>query len=633
MLLRPTNRANTAPPTLQTVVYSSYVCKVLTASLLGALLLSPVATVYGNEGNTASSSSATIDLSEEVNDEESVADTTADDKKVSESETDADTEKEATDTTNSDDTSETDTATSSDEDVDSTEATTDVDQASSSIADVPDTGASSSTTTPNVAASSTDTAAPTVAGTSTIATSSSDVEDVVATSSDNASSTQTDTDTTNASTTEDLVASSSNSTLDTGVVSTTATSSSETEPATQEDLDSSNGESETTAPETKDEAKSTAESEPVGTTSPNEVASSSEAEAAGTGKESQLQYVNDGNRYQFSEQECVEVENGTYYCQTTDSADHSAAATQPIVESRLDTNGYPNIYLNAENTTLQITDNQYEDEAPHYDPVSDSVVWQQKRDGVYQIAAYDIDTEETSLLTDSAQNNMQAVRSGEVTVWQRWLNGAWQVMLHEGTTVQQISFNTHHNIAPYVRGEYVIWNVVSGHDNKKVAVYEIATGNLEYIDDPEGGQVTNPRFVLMYDTTFANGDVVTKGFDPETGNLVPLGAEPAAPTPNIPSSDPVGETRALLNTKSNNEEEDDMPTVTRDTATSSNATSSSSETVHTLNLSSGTSTASSSAELSEFDLPIAPHSTTTPTSTDTNSHSSSSASSTQSNNS
>ncbi|MCB9815614.1 hypothetical protein H6785_03505, partial [Candidatus Nomurabacteria bacterium] len=65
-----------------------------------------------------------------------------------------------------------------------------------------------------------------------------------------------------------------------------------------------------------------------------------------------------------------------------------------------------------------------------------------------------------------------------------------------------------------------------------------------------GGVITNPRFVLVYDTNFENGDVVTQGFDPTTGLSAPIAAKPAEDPVDIPDTDSTGETRALIQNKS-----------------------------------------------------------------------------------
>jgi hypothetical protein len=84
--------------------------------------------------------------------------------------------------------------------------------------------------------------------------------------------------------------------------------------------------------------------------------------------------------------------------------------------------------------------------------------------------------------------------------------------------------------------------------------------------------------VLVYDAKFDNGDVETRGYDIDSGEIVPLSATPgASPIPtSIPDPDSTGEERALvtsvmsIKTKTNEEDEGDGDDLF--TATSSNDT-------------------------------------------------------------
>jgi len=366
------------------------------------------------------------------------------------------------------------------------------------------------------------------------------------------------------------------------------------------------------------------------------VAVSEEEEIATTTpiSEKDVTYTNDTNRYQFSKQACVTVAAGGFYCVQNDTLDNQVPPEDQVAYAVLRADGFSDIYVRQASGEQQITDNNYDDTAPHYDPASETVVWHRNIDDIYQIVSYSLTTGKESIVTKGLTNNMQPVRSGEVTVWQRWVDGVWQVMLQNGTAKpKQISSGVVHNIAPYVNHGYVIWSVVSGETEKRVAVYDIAGDTVSYIDDAAGGQVTNPRFVLMYDTEYSNGDTVTKGFDPQTGKVVPLGASPSPALPDIPKPDPLGETRALLHGKSNNEEDDSGTAVTGGPNPNPDGTGSSTpvgvteDTAATTTLDlrpAATSTVANTATtttdsmvLTEYDLPVTPFATTTATNTAT----------------
>jgi len=165
---------------------------------------------------------------------------------------------------------------------------------------------------------------------------------------------------------------------------------------------------------------------------------------------------------------------------------------------------------------------------------------------------------------------MEPHRFGSYTVWQSWIDGHWQIVFFDGKSARVISTSAGQNIAPQVEGDYVIWNVTDG-VLPKVAVYEIASGLVSLIDDEEGARVYNPRFVLVYDTKFDNGDVITKGYDAETGSVIPLTAAAPVMPKKLPESDQTGETRALLQSKSTSR---DDTTEELDTSESANATTS-----------------------------------------------------------
>jgi hypothetical protein len=272
-----------------------------------------------------------------------------------------------------------------------------------------------------------------------------------------------------------------------------------------------------------------------------------------------LTTTDNSNRYQFGTNECVSVGNGSYYCNTVPVTD-VVVDGEDAVYAAVTASGYHEIFLRSNGKVIQVTDNQFDDLGPTYDPISHTISWHRMVDGRYQIITHNIKSNRETQLTDSAENNMQPVRAGETIVWQRWIDEHWQIMLSNGDEEIQLTDNDRHNVAPHINGGYVIWNTTSLSGERQIAVYEIATGLISFINDDEGGYITNPRFVLVYDTTFDNGDVVTKGYDPETGDVTPLNKFPRIPTPDIPSPDPMGEARALLKNKQSSGREDLLET-------------------------------------------------------------------------
>lgn len=253
--------------------------------------------------------------------------------------------------------------------------------------------------------------------------------------------------------------------------------------------------------------------------------------------------INDDNFYQFSKQSCVAVGAGAYHCTNKEASD---VDTQSVVYSGPGADGSLEIYLKTTRGNVkQITDNNYDDSSPHYDPESMRVVYQRLIDGRYQVVLFDIMEEKETQLTFSKTNNMEPKVSDAGIVWQAWDGNDWEIMLFDGSYTEQLTENSVEDVAPVIQDGYVLWNVLGG-DEQQARVYSLDTKETTSIQGYEGGSIINPRFVLVYDTEYENGDVVTQSFDPSTGLSEPIAAKPASDPVNIPDTDPTGEIRALI---------------------------------------------------------------------------------------
>lgn len=265
--------------------------------------------------------------------------------------------------------------------------------------------------------------------------------------------------------------------------------------------------------------------------------------------------VTDENFYQFSRQSCVAVGDGTYHCSLNTAP---GVDTTSVVYAERDVDGDMEIYLRTANGTVeQITDNELDDTSPHLDIESLQLVWQRLIDDRYQVILYDIEDNEELQLTFSRTNNMEPKISEDGIVWQAWDNNDWEIMHFDGKFTDQLTDNTAQDVAPVIEDGYVLWSVL-GNDTQEAMVYALSTGQTMTISDHGGGSIINPRFVLVYDTKFDNGDIVTQGFDPATGLSAPIAAKPAPQPIDIPSSDPTGEIRALIQNKSAQKEKNDL---------------------------------------------------------------------------
>ena len=277
------------------------------------------------------------------------------------------------------------------------------------------------------------------------------------------------------------------------------------------------------------------------------------------------------NFYQFNRQSCVAIGDGTYHCTVNAQPGIDSNA---VVYAELGENSNMEIFLKtSKGEVKQLTDNSFDDTSPSYDAETLQIVWQRLVDDRYQIVLYDIEEDEEKQLTFSRTNNMEPKVSEAGIVWQAWDGHDWEIMYFDGQYTDQLTDNLTQDVAPAIDDGYILWSVL-GNSEQEAKVYSIASGETLNINGYEGGVIANPRFVLVYDTMFDNGDVITQGFDPTTGLSAPIAARPAEDPVDIPDTDSTGETRALIQNKSSQKDEYDPDNLNNDTGSStSNGTS------------------------------------------------------------
>lgn len=258
---------------------------------------------------------------------------------------------------------------------------------------------------------------------------------------------------------------------------------------------------------------------------------------------------------QFNKSDCVTVENGSFYCQT--KVEQEAQGTDGMY-SLQDKDGDLEIFVQKNGELTQITFNTVDDAAPYFDSKSNTIVWHRLIDDRYQIMSYDLDTGSESQLTSENVNNMEPSRFGSYTVWQRWNATNWDIVLYDGTEIKYLTDNSFHDIAPNIKGDLVMWNRISADGTQTIELYDINTKEFTTISDTEGGALSNPRMVLVYETEFANGDVVTKGYDIDTGEITPLATTPVELPDELPNPDSTGETRAMVQPKNPTKEDSEL---------------------------------------------------------------------------
>ena len=254
--------------------------------------------------------------------------------------------------------------------------------------------------------------------------------------------------------------------------------------------------------------------------------------------------TNDDNRFSFAKSECTVAGEGTFYCARKNIVNKEVSNTDRVF-SALDETGDKEIYIEKDGYITQITDNMYEDDAPQYDALSNSIVWQRLIEGRYQIISYDVETSKEVQITSDRYNNMEPQRSGDAIVWQGWIGNDWEIFLLEYDELTMITDNTVQDITPSISSDYIVWQSFES-DTWKMKVYDVRTKSLETIEDANGGSIENPRFVLVYDSKLDSGDVETRGYDLKSGEVIPLTAQPVPVPSEIPDPDQTGEKRALV---------------------------------------------------------------------------------------
>lgn len=248
--------------------------------------------------------------------------------------------------------------------------------------------------------------------------------------------------------------------------------------------------------------------------------------------------------FSFASSECTQLATGSFYCQKPQKN-----VLQDALFSAPDADGDTEIFLVRDGVQFQITDNRVDDAAPYFDQNSNSIVWHRLINDRYQIISYDVTEQEERQLTQTSSNNMEPTRQGEYTVWQRWVDGGWNIILFDGQKETQITRTTSHNVAPYIHGSLIVWNRQNAGGDKTIEMYDMVSRTYVSVDDPDGMSVSNPRMVFVYDSLHPNGDIVTKGYDVLARKFIDLDTLPRELPDEIPDSDSTGETRALIQSK------------------------------------------------------------------------------------
>jgi hypothetical protein len=281
----------------------------------------------------------------------------------------------------------------------------------------------------------------------------------------------------------------------------------------------------------------------------------------------------------FDKNNCVSVEDGSFYCKKADT-DVSINSADDGLYSFPDAGGDLEIYLKKNGELSQLTSNEVDDAAPYFDSISNTIVWHKQINERFQIVSLDLENMQEIQITADAENNMEPTRAGKYTVWQHWNQNNWDIVLYDGVEITYLSKSFEHDMAPKVRGSLVMWNKLTDSGHQTIELYDLLTKEFTTINDAEGGALSNPRMVLVYESAFENGDVVTKGYDVLTGEITPLSTKAADLPEDIPSPDDTGEHRALIQLKNGTKDDSETADIfPQDVGGGVSATSSTSTTL------------------------------------------------------
>jgi len=253
----------------------------------------------------------------------------------------------------------------------------------------------------------------------------------------------------------------------------------------------------------------------------------------------------------FDRTRCIEVAGGNFYCQDSVSAEISSRPDG--VYAYPDKDGDLEIYIQRNNVLTQITHNTVDDSSPYYDTVSNTIVWHRQINDRFQIISYDVTTQIETQITDSNTNNMEPARYGEYIAWQAWLDNNWEIVLFDGSTMKRLTHSPEHDVAPQLRNGLLLWSSHNRGGQQLVNIYNPATNEYLSIADSAGEIISNPRMVVLYESTNRSGDTTVKGYDIITGEIIPISNQPRPRPSEIPTPSPIEEPTAII--PANNEDD------------------------------------------------------------------------------
>jgi len=139
--------------------------------------------------------------------------------------------------------------------------------------------------------------------------------------------------------------------------------------------------------------------------------------------------------------------------------------------------GYQQVYYLYEGNKIFLTGAKFN----HTDPVADgsTVVWQGTPNGASQIFVFDVLTEALVQLTSAGTNQKPSV-SGNLVIWETWVNEHWGISYYDGQFVRSLTDGTKTAVRPISDGKKIIFTEEQATDWRTFS-YDVATAEFTLV--------------------------------------------------------------------------------------------------------------------------------------------------------
>ena len=237
---------------------------------------------------------------------------------------------------------------------------------------------------------------------------------------------------------------------------------------------------------------------------------------------------NPTNKYVFGEGDCTLVSDGEFYCIAKGPERQRHTGVRRVYAEK-DRKGDREIFYFDGIEVRRITNNNYDDFAPVFDESTMHIVWQAMINDRLQIMLHELSTNVTRQITTTRENSSNPSISGDIVVWQEWVDTNWEIMMTNVNNngqpfdIVRLTDNVAHDMFPVAYDGMVTWQRERG-SGWEIIVYETQTGKKHVLEKGDAGaRYENPRFALIFDSKHDNGDIKTVGYDLSTGDMMDFG--------------------------------------------------------------------------------------------------------------